>query len=140
LVSRAPHPTHADLKRAVSTAYYAVFHALCWNAADTLIGRARASRGSPAWRQTYRAMEHGFAKGQCEKRAIISKFPAEIRAFAQAFVILQERRQSADYDPSSVFQASEVEELIIRAEDVIAGLGRAPPSAGARRRGGRPAA
>lgn len=110
----------------MSTAYYAVFHALCRNAADTLIGRAKASRASPAWTQTYRAVEHGFAKGQCEKRVIISKFPREIQAFAEAFIILQERRQSADYDPLSVFQDSEVEELIIRAEGVIAGLSRAP--------------
>lgn len=71
-------------------------------------------------------MEHGFAKGQCEKRAIIGKFPKDIQDFAEAFIILQERRQSADYDPASVFQDSEVEELIIRAEDAIARLARAP--------------
>ena len=32
-------PTQANLRRAVSTAYYAVFHLLAHTAADLLIGR-----------------------------------------------------------------------------------------------------
>jgi uncharacterized protein (UPF0332 family) len=34
-------PRQADLKRAVSTAYYALFHALAKNAADQLVGVAQ---------------------------------------------------------------------------------------------------
>ena len=91
-----------------------------------LIGRTRASRSQPAWIQTYRAVEHGFAKGQCEKRSLISRFPDGIRDFAEAFVTLQERRHGADYDPTSRFRRSEVEALIVAAERAIAALEHAP--------------
>lgn len=110
----------------MSTAYYALFHALCRNAADTLIGKTRASRSQPAWLQTYRAVEHGFAKGQCKDRRTISRFPGAIQDFAEGFVFLQERRHGADYDPSSRFRLSEAETLIERAEEAIAAFERAP--------------
>ena len=32
------NPTQADLRRAVSSVYYAVFHAICQSNADTLVG------------------------------------------------------------------------------------------------------
>ena len=51
-------PTQANLRRAVSTAYYAVFHLLARTAADLLIGRTHNS----AWHLAYRALEHGNAK------------------------------------------------------------------------------
>ncbi len=54
-------PTQANLRRAVSTAYYAVFHSLAQTAADMLIGRKRTSD----WHQVYRALEHGNAKNAC---------------------------------------------------------------------------
>lgn len=41
-----PTPTQADLRRTVSTAYYALFHCLAGAAADLLVGRT--SRGSDA--------------------------------------------------------------------------------------------
>ena len=43
------NPRQSDLKRAMSTAYYAVFHALCRNCADSLVGKTRVSRSQPAW-------------------------------------------------------------------------------------------
>jgi hypothetical protein len=48
-------PRQADLKRAVSTAYYALFHALAKDAADMLVG-VGPSRPDKAWTQTYRAL------------------------------------------------------------------------------------
>ena len=44
-------PSQANLRRAVSTAYHALFHCLAACAANTLIGRVRDA----AWHQTYRA-------------------------------------------------------------------------------------
>ena len=57
-------PSQANLRRAVSTAYYAMFHCLAGTAADLLIGGSR----SEAWHQVYRALEHGSAKGACRNR------------------------------------------------------------------------
>jgi uncharacterized protein (UPF0332 family) len=112
-------PRQSDLKRAVSTAYYAMFHALCRNCADCLIGGTNSDRSAPAWRQAYRAVEHGFAKKQCARKGVISKFPKEIEDFAAQFKTLQEKRHSADYDPASRFNRSDVETAIDTAELAI---------------------
>ena len=86
-------PTQARLRRAVSTAYYAMFHCLAGCAANLIIGRAR----KPAWHQTYRALEHGKARNACEDKGPMAAFPQEVRHFAKTFVILQKARQQADY-------------------------------------------
>ena len=57
-------PQQARLRKAASAIYYAMFHALAASNADTLIGASAELRALPAWTQTYRALEHGFARGQ----------------------------------------------------------------------------
>ena len=106
----------SDLKRAISTAYYAMFHALCWNCADCLIGKTQSSRSKHAWRQAYRAVEHGFSKNQCKNKSILEQFPKEIEDFANQFVALQEKRHQADYDPFSRFTRNDVITSIEAAE------------------------
>ena len=59
-------PRQSDLKRAQSTACYAMFHALCRNCADTVVGKTKANRSQRAWIQAYRAMDHKHAKKQCK--------------------------------------------------------------------------
>lgn len=117
--SGSRRPRQSDLKRAMSTAYYAVFHLLCWNTADTLIGGQSAQRSTPAWRQAYRSVDHGFAKGQCRNNATMSLFPQAIQDVANAFVELQVERHAADYDPLHRLVRSEVKSEIDRAEQVI---------------------
>jgi len=119
-------PRQSDLKRAVSTAYYAMFHALCRNCADCLIGGTNAARSEPAWRQAYRAVEHRFAKNQCANGEIIGKFPKEIEDFANAFKSLQEKRHAADYDPFSRFTLTEVNTSIDAAEAAIRKFQKTP--------------
>ena len=83
----------ARLRRAVSTGYYALFHTLAASAANLLIGRRR----SPAWHRAYRALEHGRAKTACRQARNMQEFPADIRNFAEVFVVSQVERQKADY-------------------------------------------
>ena len=85
-------PSQANLRRAVSTAYYAVFHCLAGTAADVLIIRSR----SEAWHQVYRALEHGSAKNACRNKEM-ERFSREIQDFADTFVTLQHVRHQADY-------------------------------------------
>ena len=92
-------PRQANLRRAISAAYYALFHALANCCADMLAGSTRANRSQRAWRQTYRALEHRFAKNQCVNRSIMTRFPPEIQGFGEAFVDMQALRHTADYDP-----------------------------------------
>lgn len=112
-------PHQSDLKRAVSSAYYALFHALCLNFANHLVGTNRRSHGWRAWRQTYRYVDHGHAKTQCENKEILSKFPEEIQDFAEWFIELQAARYIADYDPLSRFEKNDVIFMIDIAERVI---------------------
>ena len=109
-------PTQARLRRAVSTAYYAMFHCLAASAADLFIGRTRG----PAWHRTYRALEHGRARNACRQGRIMRQFPAEVRSFAEAFVVLQNERQQADYAlDTDAYQKSDVLEYIASAELAI---------------------
>ena len=127
-------PRQANLRRAISTAYYALFHALANCCADMLAGSTRASRSQRAWRQTYRALEHGHAKNQCMNQSVISRFPPEIQDFGEAFTDMQGVRHIADYDPDpeqsftrdSVLQRiAESERAILRFENTPAADRRA---------------
>lgn len=121
-------PKQSDLRRAVSTTYYAVFHCLARCCADTLVGKARASRSEPAWRQAYRALEHGHARSRC-LRPVIRGFPPEIEAFADKFVDMQGKRHQADYDPhppEGPWSKADVEDDIDTAQDAIARFEAAP--------------
>ena len=55
-------PRQAMLKRAISTAYYAMFHALCHSNANALIGVSPGPPYPMAWTRAYRALDHNFAR------------------------------------------------------------------------------
>ena len=115
-------PTQARLRRAVSTVYYAMFHALAVTAADLVMGPAR----DPEWCRVYRALEHGQARKACQQARAMGKFPADIREFAKTFVVSQTERQQADYAPDAeAYKASDVLGRIASAEQVIARFERA---------------
>lgn len=109
LKSSRGKPSQACLRRATSTAYYAMFHCLARTGADLLIGGLNSQRSEPAWSQTYRALEHGFAKSQCKNNEVLRKFPKAIEDFANAFVTLQEKRHNSDYNPLATFSKSTVQ-------------------------------
>jgi uncharacterized protein (UPF0332 family) len=50
----ASRPKQVDLRRAISSAYYACFHALAKSCADSLIGTKNVGNQA-AWAQAYRA-------------------------------------------------------------------------------------
>jgi uncharacterized protein (UPF0332 family) len=117
-------PRQADLKRAISTAYYALFHAMAKNTADLLVG-VGPNRPDKAWTQTYRALQHGDAKSACVQVRKLG-FPTTIVACADAFVALQETRHSADYDPDYRVFRDDALRAIKFAEDAIRDLKAAP--------------
>ena len=111
-------PSQANLRRALSTAYYAMFHCLAGCAANVIIGRVR----KPAWHQTYRALEHGKARNACEDKRAMAAFPQEVRDFAKTFVFLQKARQQADYALDGRYDKLTVLGAIDLAERAIAGF------------------
>jgi hypothetical protein len=95
----------AALRRAISTAYYGLFHAVCRLCAETLVGGHGLSGG---YRETftpmYRSVEHDTAKkffDKCRKQSKDGSTPLgpTVRRFAEVFVKLQEERHVADYSP-----------------------------------------
>ena len=108
----------ARLGKAVSAAYYAMFHALALNNADRLVGESETDRESGAWRRTYRALEHRAAYRQLSE-ARLSDYSDQIRDFGSAFRELQDHRHQADYDPQSRFSRAETLNLIVKAESTI---------------------
>ena len=118
-VSNGGEPTQPSLKRAISTAYYALFHTMAQNCADTLAGAERSSRSERAWAQTYRGLRHGLAAGRCQAATVRNGFPRDVEDFANAFRGMRSKREAADYDPHSRFAKSEVLQEIDNCEDVI---------------------
>jgi uncharacterized protein (UPF0332 family) len=117
-------PRQANLRRAISTAYYALFHALAKDAADLLVG-TKPGQARKAWAQTYRALEHGFAKNACNEAKNLG-FHSGLTACAATFVPLQETRHKADYDPDIRFTRAEALEWVDRAEAAIKELRGSP--------------
>ena len=116
----AGEPSDTDLRRAVSTAYYALFHLLCASFSAIVlhppqVAFVRASR------QAYRYIEHGQAKRSCEEVGAKERnFPPGIVAFANTFVELQRYRIEADYQPTVAFDLEFARSLIDDAEKAIA--------------------
>ena len=128
LGSSAGRPRQSDLRRAISTAYYALFYTLAGCAADKLIGSNPASRIEPLWLQIYRTLDHGYAKRQCEG-PMVGLFPPAIREFARQFVEMQRLRRDADYNPGATFTRQETQRLIDGTEQRIARFEDAPEQA-----------
>ena len=118
----AGRPRQAYLRRSLSTSYYAVFHALARMCADELIGVTKA--GSDPWVRVYRALEHGFARNALNQSNIQALDPAA-KAFSDAFIELQERRHTADYDPRPFpFGRKATRAYVQQAKQAIASLAR----------------
>lgn len=111
-------PPQASLRRAVSTSYYAVFHALAKVCADRLVGATRSRRPNKAWVEVYRGLVHGNCVTACEAARNIA-FPQDLKDFADAFVQLQRARESCDYDPMVRLNRNETLTYIALAGEAI---------------------
>lgn len=126
-------PKQASLRRAVSTAYYAVFQALCELCADTLVG----------WDQSwdvvtpiFRSLDHAQALRILSSRGFATTPQFERLGFL--FNELQTAREWADYSPEprpnflsrpmiQPFTLEEADALIGLAEEAIHILGSFDP-------------
>src|SRR5271154_3455388 len=73
-------PRQASLRRAVSTAYYAVFQALCVTCAETLVGWEKPWE---AFTPVFRALEHGHVAHALRQPSLATdvRFPAPRAGF-----------------------------------------------------------
>jgi uncharacterized protein (UPF0332 family) len=101
-------PRQVDIRRAISAAYYATFHATITAAVDQFIGVT--NRDTSRYGLVYRSVNHAWIRDLCkevQKQFPSNKFKsyvpsngfgADISAFATAVAELQEKRVAADYD------------------------------------------
>lgn len=118
-------PLQDSLRRAVSTAYYAMFHALASSNADLMAGTPHDPLTEHAWSRVYRGLNHNSAKRNLLQDRHL--FSPQVRHFAATFAQLQDLRHRADYDPNITFATAEVLDWIERAEAAIEGFMQADP-------------
>jgi len=103
-------PRQTDLRRAVSAAYYGVFHFTVTAAVDMFMGEA--NRSTKQYSFTYRTVTHAWLRDLCDHLRGLLKpksitphapgadFFGPLVKFATNVAELQEVRHAADYDPS----------------------------------------
>jgi len=136
-------PRQANLRRAVSAAYYAIFHLLVDEGA-ALAGSKLNAAGKARVR---RAFAHAEMKSVCSQYAkaataasinpqiaplLTSPIGADLRNVAETFVDLQEARHLADYDLSFKFSRVDVLALIDAVSDAFTDWTTAKPTANAK--------
>lgn len=131
LVEPPPHgpPRQVDLRRAVSSSYYGLFHTLAAAAADDMIGAAHQASGR--YCLVYRSIDHKTIAALCadvQKSSLPAKygpyvdadlFQAGFKRFAGIARELQQRRHKADYDPGSRFKTADALIAIRLAREAI---------------------
>ncbi|TGD96933.1 hypothetical protein [Methylobacterium nonmethylotrophicum] len=109
----------AAMRRAVSGAYYAVFHGLCFVCTRSL-GLWR--RDAAVMEPIYRLLDHGQVRRRLSGREA-AELGSVIAGIGTAFADLQERRHLADYSPPSLDVRRDVtRNAVARARKTIADL------------------
>jgi uncharacterized protein (UPF0332 family) len=112
-------PKQASLRRAVSTAYYALFHLLI----DEAVGYWGVERHRPILARTF---DHGRMRNLCAEhvnRFYKTKQPSggvPLKEVAEAFFDLQQQRHIADYDNSHFWMKVAAEAWIAKAKTALA--------------------
>ena len=122
-------PRQANLRRAVSTTYYAMFHFLIDQSCRSVFG---AAAGRSALRNILaRGFDHGtmrdasqsFSGGTLlswmQPIAPALVVPADVKIVARRFVLLQEARHRADYNLTALWTRDEVQRLISDTRDSL---------------------
>jgi hypothetical protein len=109
ITGRGGRPRQADIRRAISAAYYGLFHVAVTAAADQVVGVT--NRAKSRYGLVYRSVDHKTLRDLCEAikkptppdkyKPYVSQggFGPDIIAFAAAVEELQEKRHEADYNP-----------------------------------------
>jgi hypothetical protein len=109
-------------RRAVSTAYYAVFHAIAKICADTLL--ESVSQRSDEYLRIYRALDHGPLKSNWQVNDSPLKKLESLRKIGELVIPLQSERIRADYLPPlpHPFSYSQAKEIVEQAQQAISSL------------------
>lgn len=110
-------PKQANLRRAASAAYYALFHLLTGEVAGLfasevgLIARiCRTINHTDMKRVSTQVLNNRLPRSVQAPGGSLT--PADLRIVAEAFIRLQDVRHEADYDRQRVFRRDEVQQLL----------------------------
>ena len=109
-------PSQGALRRAISTAYYAMFHALASSNADIIVGTKTRSNQSD-WTAIYRSLRHFRAENPLYGWPHL--FSQPVQNFAVIIAGIKKQREDADYNPDVSFAQNQVATWIDRAERAI---------------------
>jgi hypothetical protein len=106
-------------RRAVSTAYYAVFHTLAKYCADELL--QPINRSSDEYSRVYRALDHGTLKSAFSVQQGPLRTRENLRKICESLIRLQSERHRADYLPpvDNVFSLGEAKRLLDQARTAV---------------------
>jgi uncharacterized protein (UPF0332 family) len=122
-------PRQVDLRRAISDAYYGIFHATLAAAADYFVGASK--RSTSQYVLVYRSISHGALHELCAelKKPAVSRlfvrhvppggFGLDVKAYADGFLELQEKRLLADYDPQKRYRRLDAVAAIASAQRAL---------------------
>jgi hypothetical protein len=129
-------PRQVDLRRSVSSAYYAVFHLVLTALADEFVGKTL--RSDPRYWLAYRSVDHRSLRttcGEIGRPKLSPKFQAicpdgdmgqDMRAFADNVNRLQSLRHDADYNPAELITSVDALFAHYLAGDAILKFNTAP--------------
>jgi hypothetical protein len=114
----------ADLRRAISAAYYGLFHFVLTEAADMVVGNADQS--SARYSLVYRSVDHKRLLQLSAQLTNPQNLPlvppgglGAVADFARIAGNLHELRNRADYDPSAEYTADEAMTAISNAREAV---------------------
>ena len=110
-------PTDEHARRAVSNAYYALFHALADSNASTLAGSSGDPGIANAWSRVYRGLDHSTALRELQRHR--QEFSVQARDFADTFRDVQRLRHLADYDHNAAISINQARLVLDQAEASI---------------------
>ena len=122
-------PRQVDVRRAISDAYYGIFHATLAAAADQFVGASK--RSTSQYVLVYRSISHGAIRELCSevKRPTFSRllvrhvppggFGLDLKAYAEGLLELQEKRILADYDPQKRYRRLDAVAAIAAAQHAL---------------------
>lgn len=121
LAAQNEHIADALRRRAISTAYYAVFHQVCAALAERITFGLPDRDRLALHARAYRTLDHGQLKKAAQRLARVTDGTDRdleiVRNLCVFLVDLFAARQSADYDPDYCASQEEASRLVQIAED-----------------------
>lgn len=109
------YPRQTTINRAISTAYYGLFHALAGECVARTVGSPRSSRYWDIVTPVHRSIDHGAARKVFERLVKDRTARGDVQQLAETFLALQAARHAADYDPGCRYSRRKALDLIVQA-------------------------